>query len=92
LLYRASGLSSIGIETIEEVDPAVEKAMVACVACGIEVANHFKKIYLSKEGGTVIQDWMLSNLAYMLVTINCSPSNPRVASFQIELIKNILSK
>jgi hypothetical protein len=92
LLNRASNLRAIGIESTEDVDPVIEKAIAICLTCGIAATNHFKKIYISNDEGIVEHDWMLSNLAYMLVAINCSPLNPRVAGFQIELIKNILSK
>ena len=92
LICRASGLRAIGINSVEEISPAIEKAMEVCATYGLSVTSHFKKIYISSDdGGAPAQDWMLSKFAYMLVTINCPPSNPNVGGFQIALIKKFLS-
>jgi hypothetical protein len=91
LLYRASGLGAIGVNCIEELNPAIDKAMVVCATYGLPVTSHFKKIYISSDhGDAATEDWMLSKFAYMLVTLNCSPSNPNVGRFQIELIRSVL--
>jgi hypothetical protein len=49
LVYRASGLLAIAIESIEELSPAIEKAMAACASYGLPVSGHFKKINISSE-------------------------------------------
>jgi hypothetical protein len=93
LSFKASGLIEARINTYEALQHVVHRAMKICTIAGIDVSEHFKRIYVSDSNREhVAQDWMLSKFAYILVLLNCNPANPTVGEIQIQLIRNFVQR
>ena len=91
LSFKASGLIEARIDTYDALQNVVDRAMLTCTIAGIDVSEHFKRIYISDSNGDhVAPDWMLSKFAYILVLLNCNPANPTVGKIQIQLIRNFV--
>jgi len=89
LSFKASGLIEAGIDTHDALQNVIERAMLTCTVSGIDVSEHFKRIFISNSNGDpVVQDWMLSKFAYILVILNSNPANPTVGKIQIQLVRN----
>jgi len=93
LQFKATSLHEAGFDTFEELNEAIERAMRVCRNAGIPVREHFKSVYISDENEhLVIQDWMLSRFAYLLVMLNGMPENPMVGQLQVRLIQNLIEE
>jgi hypothetical protein len=89
LSFKASGLIEAGIDKYDALENVIDRAMLTCTIAGIDVSEHFKRIYVSESNGDyVAKDWMLSKFAYVLVLLNCNPDNPTVGKIQIQLTRN----
>ncbi|MGZ4034612.1 MAG: hypothetical protein ACXVPU_07880 [Bacteroidia bacterium] len=74
-------------ESADELQSAIKNAIEICIASGFPMEEHFRRIYKCSPEG-ILYDWKLSLLAYKLVCLNGSTSNPKVAQLQVELIKS----
>ncbi len=93
LHFKATSLHEAGFESFDELYRAVERAMRTCRNAGIPVREHFKSVYISDENEhLVIQDWMLSKFAYLLVMLNGMPDNPLVGQLQVRLIQKFIER
>jgi len=88
--YRASDLLNEGL-TPGEISVAIQRAMDACNARGLEIDEHFVPVYTRFNGG-IYKDFRLSKLGLLLTFLNAQPQNPNVAAFQIEVVKYYLSR
>lgn len=86
VFYASEAAERMGFESVEELQESVKRAMDVCMANGLPLKTNFRRIFKSSARGVVF-DWKLSVLAYRLVQMNGSASNPRVAKLQVELLK-----
>lgn len=84
--YASEAAEEMEFESAEELNESVKRTMELCLHAGIPIDGNFRRIYMCSEYG-IVYDWKLSLLAYGLVCINGSPSNPNVARLQIGLLK-----
>lgn len=87
--YMASDLLNEGL-TPGEISTAIQRAMDACNARGLNLDQHFVPVY-TPINGRLYKDYRMSELGLLLTFMNAQPHNPNVASFQLSLIKNYLS-
>jgi len=85
--YASEAVEEMGFTSVEELNQSIERTIEMCIQAGIPLDGNFRRIYMCSENG-IAYDWKLSLLAYGLVCINGSPSNPNVARLQIGLLKN----
>jgi hypothetical protein len=91
LIFNARSLQKIGFESLPEISVAVERAMTVCRSNGLSIKEHFKPIYLSDQRThTVLKDWKLSKMAYMLAILNGPTHNSTVARLQLEMLKHYM--
>jgi hypothetical protein len=64
---------------------AIHRTIQLCVAAGIPVAHHFKKIQVF-DGQNLHPDWMLSALASYLLLMNGAADDPHTAKAQVMLL------
>ena len=64
---------------------AIRRTIQVCVAAGIPVAHHFKKIQVF-DGQDLHPDWMLSALAGYLLLMNGEADDPHTAKAQVMLL------
>lgn len=83
--YLASDLLRFGLSP-RDIQMALDRAMNACKAAGLDVDEHFYPVY-TRIGGSVFKDCRLSRRAYALTILNGPEDNPYVAKFQVELVK-----
>jgi uncharacterized protein YqgV (UPF0045/DUF77 family) len=86
LYYASEAATEMEFDSLQELHAAVKTAMELCLAAGIPIKGNFLRIYKS-FGGELTYDWKLSVLAYKLVCVKGSPTNPNVARLIIQLIK-----
>lgn len=88
--YLASDLLDRGLAPGEVVE-AVRRAMMACERGGLPVRRHFQMVYTSR-GGSLMRDCKLSGLGYALTLLNASPRHPRVAEWQLRVLRHYLDR
>lgn len=64
---------------------AVRRTIQICVAAGLPVDRHFKKIQVF-DGQSLRPDWMLSALAGYLLLMNGAADDPHTAKAQVMLL------
>jgi hypothetical protein len=84
LIHYAGSLLERAILGEEELEKAVQKALVVCVSAGIVPTEHFKSIFVY-AGESLKQDWLVSDLGLQLILLNADIGNPVVARLQVEL-------
>jgi hypothetical protein len=89
--YASDLLEQQGCSNLDELNQAVLRATEVCSCMHIPLQENFKVVYRSREG-EVVQDWRLSNMAYLLTALNADSHNPFVAQLQVEMVKHMLSK
>lgn len=85
--YASEAAIEMEFDSLEELHESVKRAMELCMSAEIPVKGNFQRIYKSSADG-IVYDWKLSPLAYRLVCLSGNPSNPIVARFIIQLLKN----
>ncbi len=70
----------------EELHRAVSRAMNACLTVDEPMEYHFQCTYLCHQR-TVVPSWRLSETAFRLVMLNANPVHPRVAKFQMSVVR-----
>lgn len=89
LCLNASSLENIYTSS-DEIQYAVEKAMIICSVAGLPLRAHFKRVYISDEQTHVVKtDWKISKTAYRLTLINGYPGNPVVGRTQLEILRRL---
>ena len=71
----------------DELEKAVQKALVVCISAGITPAEHFKHVFIY-EGDALKKDWLVSDMGLQLILLNANVSNPVIARLQVELVTN----
>ena len=87
LFYASEAGVEMEFDSIEELNEAVKSAMELFLSAAMPIKGNFLRIYKSTGDG-IAHDWRLSPLAYKLVCMCGSTSNPNVARTIIQLIKN----
>jgi hypothetical protein len=87
LTHYASWLLEKGLQNIDELECALQKAITAMNAAHLATNHHFKKIFICC-GGELKEDWLVSDLALRLIMMNADVSNPVVARLQIEVLSH----
>ncbi|WP_439882966.1 hypothetical protein ACSX1A_07310 [Pontibacter sp. MBLB2868] len=91
LTFYASDLLQVtGYESMEELSQALKRATEVCNCMHLPLRENFKVVYRSKAG-SVVQDWRLSPMAYLLMVINSNSQNDLVAQLQVEMVKRVLN-
>lgn len=86
LRYSSFDLLQLGLETLDEVEAAVSKAMHTCNSAGMPLNENFKMVYVNIEG-RMMKLWRLSKVAFGLSLINANPQNEKLANLQLALLK-----
>jgi len=88
--YFASDLLQEGLSPYD-ISKAIDKAMTAAQAGGVEVRRHFTPMYTQTESG-LLKDCKLSRLSYALVLLNADGQIPIVARWQLRLVSEFLKQ
>ena len=62
------------------------QALMVCRQSGISISRHFRKIFVHGEAG-IQPDYLLTDLACYLITINADTGHPAVAQAQIYFLQ-----
>src|SRR5688572_27080523 len=74
LPYKASELFYYGMNSLDELEEAVNRAMVVCRHGGITIEKNFRALFVASNNG-LIKEWRLSDLARKLILLNANPAN-----------------
>lgn len=85
LKYRLSEMIFEKTWEIEELKDAMQRAVSACNANGVDIGQNFKCLYLGSREG-LVKDWLLSSFARNLIILNMNPRHPHVGRLQTELL------
>ncbi|WP_114780653.1 hypothetical protein [Botryobacter ruber] len=88
-LYASDFLKLSGCHTMEEIGQALMRATAVCNNMHLPLRENIKVVYRSQDG-TVVPDFRLSPMAYMLMVINSDTCNNLVARTQAELVMRML--
>lgn len=84
LIHYAGSLQERAMLAEEELEEAVQKALMVCVSAGVSPTEHFKSIFVY-AGEALKKDWLVSDLGLQLILLNADIGNPVVARLQVEL-------
>jgi hypothetical protein len=87
--HCSSELSNFGIYNQADISDAVERAITSVKSLNYPVQQHFKKIYIEKNG-CIVEDWLLSDEGWMLTILNLNPRYKQVAQIQYQIIQKLL--
>lgn len=85
LTHYTSSLIGEELFDEEELEFALHKAMETCKAAGMPLSNHFRMIFISKEGN-LRRDWLVSDLGFHLVILNKEVTSPLSARLKIQVL------
>jgi hypothetical protein len=88
--YFASDLLEEGL-TSRDISQAIERAMSAARAAGVETRKHFAPMYTQTQSG-LIKDCKLSRLGYALTLLNADVKTPLVARWQVQLVSEFFKR
>lgn len=89
LPYYAGMLEDAGFSLQQDVHQAMERTMKIFSVNGIPIEAHMKAIYVySPARQSVVKDWKLSKMAYLLLLLNGNPDHPLVSRMQMELVSH----
>jgi hypothetical protein len=77
-------LEYLGFEDEHELEPAIERAISACLALSIPSRRHFRQVFFIKQNG-IHRGWRLSTFGCYLTILNEDPSHPIIARLQAHL-------
>jgi hypothetical protein len=83
--YARDIMSELGYENIEQLQNTVKRVSCILKTLEIPIDQNIRAIYRSDENLQMYQDWILSPLAYFLLTINGQSTNPSVGRAQLNL-------
>lgn len=86
--YFAGDLLEKGLGP-QEIQQAVNRAMLAAETVGLEVRRHFIPVY-TQFRGALMKDCKLSRLGYGMVLLNADVSNPIVANWQLQVVEHFM--
>jgi hypothetical protein len=89
--YASEAAEEMEFSSTEEFENAIKRAIGICEIKGLPVKRNFKRIFKSTPFGIVF-DWKLSLLAFELVKLNGHADNPKVAEYQVSLLKSFYSE
>jgi hypothetical protein len=72
-----------------DIKEAIQRAMAAAGAAGLEIRKHFAPVYSQLNGG-LIYDCKLSRLGYAMVLLNARPELPIVGEWQLKVLNHFL--
>ena len=82
LLYLSCDLlDQLELEDGHMLDPAIERAINACISLSIPSRRHFRKVFIIRQND-IQRGWKLSALGCYLTILNEDPSHPMIAQFQ----------
>lgn len=88
LIYFASEISNFfGITDEQHIREALSRSISAIKQSNLPQKLHFRRIFIEKNG-SVVEDWVLSEIAWKLTILNLPPVNSTIARMQMKLIKN----
>ena len=86
LKYSMRLLVAAGITSREHFKMALEKAMQVCNYTGINIANHFRLVYVfDAEAGSLDTDWWMSRQGFKLVIMQYPDVNEQLARWLWQL-------
>ena len=74
-------LEQLELEDEHMLDPAIERAINACISLSIPSRKHFRKVFIIRQND-IQRGWKLSALGCYLTILNEDPSHPVIAQFQ----------
>lgn len=90
LPFLASDLLKEGFAPAD-IAKALRRATTICRTSGIDLREHFKPVYTHYRDG-LVKDCKLSRLAYGLVLLNSRPDQGATASWQLNLLSQVLQE
>ena len=72
-----------------DIKEAIQRAMAAGRAAGLEIRKHFAPVYC-QINGTLLYDCKLSRLGYAMVLLNARPELPIVGEWQLKILRHFL--
>jgi hypothetical protein len=88
LVHYASFLLEKGLPDEDELEVAVQKAIITVTAARLPAHCHFRKIFVWDDH-EMKTDWLVSDLGLRLILMNANVSNPLVARWQVEILSNM---
>ena len=88
--FFASDLLQKGI-SLSEISEAIQRAMLAGKASGINVSAHFFPMYTQTESG-LVKDCKLSRLGYAMVLMNARPDLSIVGEWQVRVLRKYFNE
>ena len=86
LCYSMRHLIQAGISSQESFDAALVKSMEICNYAGINIAHHFKQIFVcDMAAGTMYTDWIMSKKGFKLVLMQYPQVNEQIAHWIWEM-------
>jgi hypothetical protein len=86
--YFAGDLLKEGLSPAD-IKEAIQRAIAAGGAAGLEIRKHFAPVY-SQVNGELIYDCKLSRLGYAMVLLNARPELPIVGEWQLKVLNHFL--
>ncbi len=85
LKYNTQHLLLAGLKS-DEINTAVNRAMIVCKLNGVDTREHFKSVYVfDSVKNMVYYDWRMTRQGFALVIMNAPSENTTVARWQWEL-------
>ena len=82
LLYLSCDLlAKLELKDEHLLDPAIERAINACISLSIPSRRHFRRVFIIRQND-IQRGWKLSALGCYLTILNEDPSHPMIAQFQ----------
>jgi hypothetical protein len=88
LVHYASCLLEKGLPDEDDLEAALQKAIIAVSAARLPMHRHFRKIFVWDDHD-MKTDWLVSDLGLQLILMNANVANPLVARWQIEILSNM---
>lgn len=83
--YFSWDLTNYGFNHLSDFEPALQRALMACVKQKMPIRDHFQPVFIDRQGH-LIKCWKLSKIALKLVIINADTNNPMVSQAQFQMI------
>lgn len=84
-------LEDIGCTDEAELEDVLGRAFGVCCMAGIPIRQHFRRVYVSRDGETQA-DWLCSDLGVYLLLVNSNARHPNVARAQVFFLQRLLQR
>ena len=84
--YASEAAKEMEFVNLIELEDAIKRSIELLIQAKIPVEGNFKRIYTCSNKSVTL-DWKLSILGYLLVCLNGSSKNEKVARMQISILK-----